>query len=163
MIKFISNIGKSIAININPMASTITTEKLSTTLKVEQFDLDPGATTLTDVSFVDMRDFENFFCSFTRTVGTSVIVFNLIANPESDGSGTDVIIKTSTFAAGQPNLVGDNIFLEMTAEEIVGLGTALRYVSANISFATGTDEAVVTYIRGGARYPQEALSVETVA
>jgi len=147
------------------MAVSITPQILSTELSVTQYDLDPDATSLTDVGWVDMRDLSALLISFFRTVGTSAIVFNIVANTASDGSGDEAIIKTISPAAA-PDAVGDYVFGEILAEEVRQKGEedgkAYRYVSANISFATGTDEAVVTYI-GKPRYKYEGLTSDNVA
>lgn len=144
------------------MAVATDANKLRCNLAVTQYDLDPDATTATEVQWVDMRDFNSILVSFFRTVGTSNATFKIVANSESDGSGTDVEIKSHALAA-QPNAVGDYVFLECNAEELAGAGDNLRYVTAVVSLATGTDEGVVTYIRSGARFPRENLTADVVA
>lgn len=129
--------------------------KLTSALKVTSYDHDPDGTSAVDVAWVDMRDFECFMVEFFRTVGTSALTFTILANAASDGSGTDVTVKTVTPAAA-PDATGDYVFAEVTATEIQAAAAAAgvsnaRYVSANLTFATGTDEAVVTYIRGGGK------------
>jgi len=128
----------------------MTVKKLTTDLYVRHYDLDPDATTLTDVGWIDMKLYSTVLMSFFRNIGTSAVVFNIVANTASDGSGDEVIVKTQAQAAGAPDAVGDQIFLEVSQEEIASKATddgyAYRYISANISFATGTDEATVTYI-----------------
>lgn len=144
------------------MASGQSSDKLLSNLAITHYDFDPDGTDAVDVGWVDMRDFSHFACSFFRTVGTSALdTFTIIANPESDGSGTDVNVKTHAVGS-EPNALGDYLFLECTAEEIGALGSTLRYVSAACEFATGTDEGVVTYIRKGKR-SYDALSADTVA
>ena len=147
------------------MANTINAQILTSELAVTHYDLDPNATTLTDVGWVDMRDISALLISFFRTVGTSAIVFNIIANTLSDGSGDEAIIKVISPDAA-PDAVGDYVFGEVLAEEVREAGEedgkAYRYVSANISFATGTDEAVVTYI-AKPRYCYEDLTSDNVA
>jgi hypothetical protein len=46
--------------------------------------------------------------------------------------------------------------------KIAALGSDLRYVSVNLTFATGTDEAVVTYIRGNPRFSYSGLSANNI-
>lgn len=137
-------------------------EKLTSSLAVTHYDFDPDGTDPVDIAWVDMKEHSNFMCSFFRTVGTSnVDTFRIIANSASDGSGSDVVIVTHAVGS-QPNAVGDYIFLECTAEQVGAAGTDLRYVSAQVEFATGTDEGVVTYIRCGGR-EYTGLSSDTVA
>ena len=135
-------------------------QKLASRMKVTAYDFDPDSTDLTDVAWVDMRDYENILVKFFRTVGTSDVVFKIIANTASDGSGTDVVLKTST---ADPDATGDYAFLEANAEDIAAAGDGYRYVSAQVSVATDTDEGVVTYIRGIAKRQEENLTADVIA
>lgn len=131
------------------MAVSTSSEKLKSELAVTQYDHDPDGTSATDVAWVDMRDYESIMIGFFRTVGSSDLTFKLIANPQSNGGGSDVEIKA--YSGDEPDATGDYVWLEATAEEIGTAGDNLRYVSANVTLATGTDEGVVTYIRKGRR------------
>lgn len=142
--------------------------KLSEVLKVTHYDFDPDVTTAVDVAWVDMRDFDRILFSFFRTVGTSDVTVQVLGNAQSNGGGTDVTIKTATNAAfGDPDAVGDYAFIEASADEIVAAGKAagidVRYVSLNLALATGTDEAVVTYVRGGPKFPADSLTANVIA
>lgn len=148
------------------MASAQNSDKLATTLKVTKYDFDPDSGAAVDVAWVDMQNFDKIMVLFFRTIGTGALdTFDILANSASDGSGTDVIIKTHA-VANEPNAVGDYIYLECTAEEIGALSTAtnqLRYVTVSAEFATTTDEGVVTYIRDAGRFAHDALTVELIA
>ena len=146
------------------MAETArTVQKLKSSLKVTQYDFDPDATTATDIAWVDMRDYTSILIGFCRTVGTSALTFLILANTESDGSGTDVTVKTVSPAAA-PDAVGDHVWYEIDTESIIeAAGDAdYRYVTANLAVATAGDEGVVTYIRAG-RHKQEDLTADVVA
>lgn len=145
------------------MAVAMQSQKIGSRMLVSHYDFDPDATTATDIAWVDMRDFGRFLCSFFRTVGTSALTLTILANSESDGSGTDVELKSKTFTAGQPNALGDYVFLECTAQEMAAAGTDLRYITANCTVATGTDEGVVTYIRSDPRFAYEDLSADVIS
>ena len=145
----------------------VSTHHLLSSLKVEAYDFDPGSTDAVDVKWVDMQEFSSFLCMFFRTVGTSALdTFKILANAQSDGGGTDVIIKTHAVAT-EPNAVGDWIFLECSAEEVGALGDSnsedLRYVTASCEFATNSDEGVLIYVMGDAKFPRKDLSVDTIA
>lgn len=131
------------------MAVTTDFQKLRAELTVKQYDFDPGATTATDIGWVDAQELGGLLVSFFRTVGTSALTFLIVGNTEADGSGTDTTIKTITPAAA-PDAVGDYVFGEVTQNEILqaaeDAGVEIRGVSAVLTFATGTDEGVVTYI-----------------
>lgn len=140
-------------------------DKMLSELKILHYDLDPNATTATDVGWVDMRDYLAIAVSFFRTIGTSDVTLKILANTASDGSGDEATIVTKTISS-QPDATGDYIFLEALADQIAQQGSedgkAYRYVSANYSFATGTDEGVMTYVLKP-RYPRADLSSDLIS
>jgi hypothetical protein len=119
---------------------------LSERLKVTHYDFDPDATTATDIAWVDVTNINRLLISFFRTIGTSALTFTILGNAQSNGGGTDRTIKSITLSS-QPDAVGDYAFGEVTREEIIAANEDIKYVSANLTFATGTDEGVVTYVR----------------
>lgn len=137
---------------------------LTESLAVTMYDLDPDATTTTDVAWVDMRDYDRLLVGFYRVAGTSDATLTIYGNDSSTGDGTDVLLKTKTLTGVQPNAAADYTFLEISADEIVAASeSGARYVSANMSFATSTDEGIVVYIRAGAKYPQTGLTSDDIA
>ena len=147
------------------MAVATESKKILANMAIKLYDFDPGATTVTEIAWVDMRDFSNFLAGFMRTIGTAAVTFDIIGNDESDGGGTDVVIKAHAVAS-EPNAVGDQIWLECTADEIGAAGGPnTRYVTARVSVATDTDEGVVTYIRDtrGGRFAHDALTADIIA
>jgi len=150
------------------MAATLSPrDKMKSTSAWKLYDFDPDSADKVDIAWLDMRDYTHFACTFFRTVGTgNVDTFRIIANDASDGSGTDVEIIAHAVGS-QPNALADQIHLECTAEEIGALGDTnsknLRYVSAQVEFATNTDEGVVYCCRCGARFPQANLTADIVA
>lgn len=137
-------------------------QKIRSRQKVQMFHFDPDATSATDVAWVDMRDFGRILCGFLRTVGTSDLTMKVIANSEPDGSGTDVEVKTKSFIS-QPDAAGDQVFMEVTAQEIAPLGDNLRYVSLSLAVATGTDEGIVVYVQGDSRFCFDGLTADSIA
>ncbi len=145
------------------MASGVTTDYLSSTLKVMSFDFDPDETAATDVSWQDMRDFGAVLMQLFRSVGTgSVSSFTILANAQSDGSGTDAEVKAHAIGSA-PDAVGDYINLEALQSELPPLGTDLRYVSGAISLDTATDECVVVYVFGLPRFAYGSLTSDSIA
>lgn len=142
-------------------------ELLTECLKITHYDFDPGATTNVDIAWVDFRDFQRFLVSFFRTIGTGATTLRILGNAQSNGGGTDVVVKTKTLTSAEPNAVGDYTFLECTVDEVIAAGKAagidVRYLSASVSVATDTDEGVVTYILGGPRYKAGALTSDNIA
>lgn len=144
------------------MASTIASSKLKSELNCTMYDFDPGGTDPVDVGWVDMRDYESILIGVFHSVGTGAIdTFKILANTASDGGGTDVEVKAHA-APTAADAVGDTIWLEATAADIQSVGTNLRYVSASVELATGTDECVVTYIRKGRRQ-YDGLTADVIA
>ena len=148
------------------MANTIGVSLILSELAITQYDFDPDATTATDIAWVDARDIMGMAFAFFRTVGTSALTILVLGITLADGSGTDVTIKTITPDAA-PDAVADQIFFEVTAEEISQAGIAtdvdLRGLSLSLAVATGTDEGVVTYIVKPARFKYAGLTSDSVA
>lgn len=135
--------------------------KLFTENAIKMYDFDPGATTATEIGWVDMRDFECFAAAFFRTIGTGATTFKIQASAASNGSSPVDIV---THAVGsEPDAVGDQIFLECGINDLLNAGTDLRYVSAVVSVATGTDEGVILYVRGNAKFKTSDLTADIVA
>jgi hypothetical protein len=141
-------------------------DKITSEVKVLQYDFDPDATTATDIGWVDMRDYFKILVSFFRTVGTSDLTLTILANTASDGSGDEATIVSKTFTAGQPNATGDYVFLEALASQVAQQGSEdskdYRYVSANCTVDTGTDEGVVSYILDP-RYCRDGLTADLIS
>ena len=142
--------------------------KLLANTAITHYDLDPNATTATEVAWVDMQDFGVFTASFFRTVGTSNLTLQVLANTAADGSGTDVVVKTKDLTNAQPNAVGDYTFIEVTAAEIAQAAAdagveGARYVTVEATLATGTDEGVVTYVRSEPRFAHDGLTSDVIA
>lgn len=147
------------------MASGLTANKLASEIAVTHYDFDPDATAATAVGWVDMRDFSKMMVSFFRTIGTSAMTLTIKAAPAASETNAQTIVTKTV--SSEPDAVGDYLFLECLADQIAQVaatsGYALRYVSAYVSFATATDEGVVTYIRGGSRFAGEGLSADNIA
>ena len=146
------------------MASPQAPEKFKSSNKVTSYALDDDYTTQIDIDeWVDMRDYEGIFAIATGINGGVVEALKIIGNPESDGSGTDIDIMESADTAGTAE--GDYMTVEATAEQFrqegIDATTAanLRYASVELEMENATDEAVVTYVRFGARFAKSGLTV----
>jgi hypothetical protein len=131
------------------MAVATDNQQLRAELFVKPYDFDPNGTSATDVGWIDAQDIDSLLVQFIRTVGSSDLTFTIIGNTAADGTGTDSAIKTITLSA-QPDAALDTVFGEVTRGEIMqaaaDAGREIRGVSAALTFATGTDEAIVNYI-----------------
>jgi hypothetical protein len=152
------------------MASPQASCKLFSNEALYAYDHDPAdASVATEIAWVDMRDFEYFAVLLFTSVlgGTGPTAFTIIANAESDGSGTDVSIKTHAIASS-PDAVGDFLVLQCTAEEIAqeaadaGVANA-RYVTAVVTCNNTADECVVFYQRAGCKRARRALTADHVS
>ena len=146
------------------MATGQTMQKQRSRAAFKMYDHDPagGATTVLAVAWVDMKDFGEFMATIFRTVGTSATTFDIGASASADGSSAVAVVAHAV--GDEPNAVGDQLHLEISAEQLAGMSTAgLRYVSARISCATGTDEFVVSYRRAKPRFAKDGLTADIVA
>lgn len=152
------------------MASTQASDKLFANQNMTMLVHNPtDATVEVATGWVDLRDYENFAVGMVTSLlpsGTGPTVFEIIADADADGGDGNVIIKAHALGS-LPNAVGDVVWLECTAEEIRQLGVdntkELRYVSANVDANHANDEAVLVYVRSGARFPQDGLTADAVS
>ena len=152
------------------MASPQASDKLFSREALYAYDHDPAdASVDTEIAWVDMRDYEQFAVLLFTSVlgGTGPTAFSIIANAESDGSGTDVTIKTHAIGSS-PNAVGDFLVLQCTAEEIAqeasdaGVANA-RYVCVRVTCNHTGDECVVFYQRTGCKRAYAGLTADYVS
>lgn len=148
-------------------ASVQATNRFRANNAVRLYDFDPDSANATDVAWVPFKDFFGLVVGFFRTIGVGAVDgFKILANTAADGSGTDVEVKAKTISA-QPDAVGDQIWLEVTAEEVrqacTDAGLVPAAVSASVEFSTATDEGVVTYIRWAPRFAKDGLTADVVA
>ena len=147
------------------MASPVVVEHLTARL-AQQAYLHTGAPA-TDIAWVDMRDFSHLLVGLSRISGTGNIdSFRILANAESDGSGTDVEIVVHPLTA-QPNAVNDQIYLEVEESQVRAegekAGQDVRYVSANVDLATGADQVAIIYTRKASRHAYQNLTPDRIA
>jgi hypothetical protein len=135
--------------------------KLTEQLKQTAYDFDPNATSATAIAWVDMLDFDSLLVAFVRTIGTSALTFIIQGSASSNGA-SPVTVKTITLAA-EPDAVGDVVFGEADVNDMLAAGTDLRYLSATLTVATGTDEGVVIYTLGNAKFKEANLTADIVA
>lgn len=125
---------------------TATYDKLSSTLiaRTRVHDV-ADATVATKVAWVEMG--QNFLALLTVLAG-AVVTFKIFAALDSDG-GTPTLVKahaTPTTA----DAVGDQLALEVSAEEVRAALAHATHVSVEVDMGTNTDTAAVTYIMEGA-------------
>jgi len=137
-------------------------DKILSNYNITHYDFDPDGTSATSAGWVAMENYSEFCASFFRTVGTSAATIVVQAATDSSGTNATTVL---TYSGSAPDAVGDYVFLETDAAEIQGASDSLSFthVGMTITFATGTDEAVVTYIRGGARYANDGETSDSIA
>jgi predicted regulator of Ras-like GTPase activity (Roadblock/LC7/MglB family) len=153
------------------MASAIATEKIRSEWRVLACDHDPGAATAqicsadggTTLKYIDLRDYDAVGVSCMATIfgdASDITLLEIIAS-DTVAFSSVVVIKTSGTIA--LNAIGDQAWLECTAEEVQHLATTydLRYVAARITCGHAGHEAVVTYF-AHARRPHTAITPSTI-
>lgn len=131
--------------------------------KVTVYDFDPDSANATDVGWVDMSGWGVLTVLAIRTIGTGALDgFSILANTASDGSGTDFTVKTHAVAS-EPDAISDFVILEASAEEIRSGGEGYHYASANLEFATATDEMIVVYIQSQPRFAYADLAADQIS
>lgn len=139
-------------------------EKLSECLAVTKYELDAEGPS--DVAWVPISDFSSFMAIAFRSVGTGGYdEFKILGNTAADGSGTDVELKDyANFGTlANVNAVGDWAMLELTQADLDAAKsgeTPCLGVSVSLGHVTGTDESVVTYIRGASRKKHALLTAQ---
>lgn len=135
---------------------------------VKIYDFDPDSADPVDVDWVPFHSFLGLAVAFFRTVGVGALdTLRILANTKADGSGDDVVVKVKDLTGKQPDQLGDQVWLEVTAEEVLqactDAGKVPAAVSANLEFAVATDEGVVVYVRHGPRFARDGLTADLVA
>lgn len=141
-------------------------EKLSEVLHVTMSELDAEGPA--DVDWVSIEDFSSFMAIVMRSVGTGGLdEFKILGNTKADGSGTDVELADYADVGTLANVdaVGDTAMLEVTQADLDAANsseTPIKGISVSLGHVTASDESVVTYIRGGARFKHALLTPQDV-
>ncbi len=130
----------------------------------------PGdVSSATDVGWVDMKNYNGFRADVLlhTLAGTGITAFLIIANEQSDGGGTDVIIKTHA-APTTANAAGDRLVMECSADEIRQEGVqnnppTARYVSVKVTANNSGDLTAVTYRQYGPKVATLALDGDQIS
>ena len=135
--------------------------RLSEELAAYMYDFDPTSTAAQDVAWVDMQGYDRFMAmvmySLSTGAGNGPTAVRLLGNSAATGTGTDVVIVTSTEAAC--DAVGDWIRVEASQDDIVAASeSGARYISCNIAQTSAGGECVVAYIRGGPKVGKALLT-----
>ncbi len=152
----------------------VSTERIGSRLFVKSYDHDPGATTAILASpdggttpwYMDMSLFGAGAVLVRPTIvgGSGLTLVRVFASSDVAGASDATLLKTSGAVAGDS--LNDNVFLEWSAAEIAQLadaaGVELRYVTVELTMATNTDEANVTFIGMDPRFPRTGLSATAI-
>lgn len=156
------------------MATAVTTNKIASVMALKLFDHDPGASSAVVVSgdggttknYLAMRDYEGFCVLAMNSVSTSSsgpTLVEILGATDSSGTNATVIVTSGTVASVT---VGDNIFVECTAEQINEVGKAAGYnfthVTGRITCSNSGDECVVLMGRFRSKFPQSGLTANNI-
>lgn len=149
------------------MATVQAGERIASRNKIKMYDHDPNTTAATAVAWVDMRDYGAFgvMAMASALTGAGVTAFSIQASAAPEG--TNPVTIRSHAVGSAPDAVGDQLFLEVSAEEVNAVGKLagkdLRYVSAVLTMANSADENVVTYFLSDPRFASSGLTADVVS
>ena len=149
------------------MASVQSSDKIASTQKIKLYDHDPNGTSATAVAWVDMSNYGVFgvMAFASALAGNGVTAFAIQASAASNGANPETIVSHAVGSA--PDAVGDQLWLECTAEQVAAVGAAagkdLRYVSAVLTMHNAGDENVVAYVLSEPRFASGGLTADVVA
>lgn len=151
------------------MASTVGTNKVASNFYWAIFDHDPGSTSATvctpdggtTLRYVDLADYNHFavLAMSSTLTGNGITKLEIVACADTTFGSVTAVKDSSTVAA---DAVGDFVFEECSAEEVVQLGATLRYVAARITMQNAADEAVVSYL-AFPKFAVDGLTADTIA
>ena len=156
------------------MASAVSTTHFIDNNLLEMWDHDPGSTSATVVTpdggttdrYVALRDYDGFVVAAMSSTlsGNGITLLEIVAAEDSSGTNATQIKTSGTVAA---DAVGDWVVEECSAAEVNHVGKASGYdfthVAGRITVQTAEDEAVVVYIRTGAKRATSGLTADTIA
>lgn len=156
------------------MASAYTSDSLFSEIAVANYDHDPDGTSAAVVTpdagtterWVDMQNYTKFgvVAMSSTLTGAGITKLEIVAADDTSGTNITVVTDSGTVAA---DAVGDYVVEQCNSDQISQLSAAsgydLRYVAARLTVANAADEAVVTYIRGGALHSQQDMTADTIS
>ncbi len=156
------------------MATAVTSNKLAGQMALKLFDHDPGSASAIVVStdggttknYLAMSNFQVFGLLVMNSVSTSAsgpTLTEILAATDSTGTNATVVLTSGAVAS---ITVGDNIFLEVTADQIEEVGRAagfaFTHVTGRITTSNSGDECVVLMGRFFPRFPASGLTVNNI-
>ena len=155
------------------MATAVTTVDLFANAAIAMWDHDPGDTAAqitspdggTTKRYVAMADYEAFAGIVMATIATTgPTLVDIVAAEDSSGTNVTTVVTSGTVAAAA---IGDHVVVECSAAQVKEVGDAggftFTHVGVRITLGSGGDEAAVTYIRHRPRFPQDALTANSIA
>jgi len=138
-----------------------TSDKLQKTVFMKTyFDDHSSAATARYIGWKEMG--EHFLAQCTFGAGTGVLTFKIFAATDSSGSGATVVKAHSAPTAADAS--GDELLLEVSAEECLGALARATHVSVQMDNDADSDENAVGYLITGLRHTtSSALTTATVA
>lgn len=158
------------------MASAVATAKVTSRRYIKSVLVPDAHSAAQYPLWLDMQQIRLLLIGlFFAVKGSSggVTTFEITASDAADGSTnkTQIKVKVTPNNAGQ-NTVGDQVFLELSAEELNQIGRNngtlpnginLRYVSAKVVTVAAADLVVATYFADENMFPRENLTADIIA
>ena len=135
--------------------------------KIQTFFHEPGGTSAENVSFVSQRDFNCFGVGYTRCVGTAALTALSIVVGDAASPSTTAIVKSKDVTSN-PDAVGDQVYFEASAEEILdaattaGISGVELFVTAQVTEADAGNDSAIVYIQSNG-HGKDGLTADSIA
>lgn len=156
------------------MATAVTSNQIASNMAMKLFDHDPGGTGAVVVSgdggttknYLAISNYGLFGVLVMNSVSASSsgpTLVEIIAAESSTGTNATAVVTSGTVASVT---VGDNVFVECTADQINEVGKAAGYnfthVTGRITCSNSGDECVVLMTRQQPRFPASGLTANNI-
>lgn len=111
--------------------------------------------------FADMRNYAALLVSCLFYSGTGVLTFKVFGATDAAGTGATVIAAHSDPTVA--DAAGDQVFLEISAEQLRALGASYRYVAVEIDNDHADDINILGFEFAAPRDAYDALTADVIA
>lgn len=151
----------------------VTVQRIGSKCIIKLMDVDPDSNSaalaapdgVTTPWYFDLQLAGLLLVGYRPTVGNGITLMRLFASVDIAGATSATLIATS--GAVVADALADQVFLEITAEQVAQIADAaglptLRYITVELTHATNTNEGCLLFVGCEARYPRDALTTTVI-